>query len=65
MRLSDLEQRVRGLSVEEAGRVVDEARSALTDLLEPVDDLLGSAEYKIHVTCTLLRRAIAQAAGSN
>jgi CO/xanthine dehydrogenase FAD-binding subunit len=29
--------------------------------LEPIDDLLGSAEYKVYITGVLLERAVAQA----
>ncbi|MPZ12984.1 MAG: xanthine dehydrogenase family protein subunit M [Chloroflexi bacterium] len=65
IRLRDLETRVTGLGVDEATRVGREYGPILTELLEPVDDLLGSAEYKIHVACVLLGRAIGEAAHTN
>jgi aerobic carbon-monoxide dehydrogenase medium subunit len=64
MRLPDLEKRLAGLTVEDADAAIRDYKSALTDLLEPVDDLLGSAAYKIHIACVLLGRAVAQAASA-
>jgi carbon-monoxide dehydrogenase medium subunit len=65
VRLEALEARVRGLTVAEARCVATEAKGELEELLEPVDDLLGSAAYKLHVTSVLLGRALAQAVGSD
>lgn len=62
-RLRDLEARLRGLSLEEARRVIGESKPQLTEVLDPVSDLLGSAEYKIHITAVLLGRALEQAVG--
>jgi carbon-monoxide dehydrogenase medium subunit len=64
MRLPDLETRLVGLTVEDADRAIRDYKGALTDLLEPVDDLLGSAAYKIHIACVLLGRAVGEAAGA-
>jgi aerobic carbon-monoxide dehydrogenase medium subunit len=65
VRLAELEARVQGLPVAEAQRVVAEAGPYLAEQLEPVDDLLGSAEYKVYLAGVLLGRALAQAAGGN
>jgi carbon-monoxide dehydrogenase medium subunit len=61
VRLPDLEKRILGLTADEAARVIREQGPALAQDLEPVDDLLGSASYKIHVAGVLLGRAVAQA----
>jgi carbon-monoxide dehydrogenase medium subunit len=45
-------------------RLAAESAAYLTEQLEPVGDLLGSAEYKIHLTGVLLGRALGQAVGS-
>jgi carbon-monoxide dehydrogenase medium subunit len=65
MRLPELEERLQGLAMAEAQRVVAEAKAYLADQLEPVDDLLGSAEYKVHLAGVLVGRCLAQAAESN
>ena len=65
VRLSELEEQVRGLTVDEAKRLAAESAAYLTEQLEPVGDLLGSAEYKIHLTGVLLGRALGQAVGGN
>jgi CO/xanthine dehydrogenase FAD-binding subunit len=49
--------------VSEAKRLIAEHRSWLRDLLRPVDDLLGSAEYKLYMASVMLGEAVAQAAG--
>jgi carbon-monoxide dehydrogenase medium subunit len=63
-RLGELEKKVRGLSVAEAERVVGEAKRYLAGVLRPVDDLLGSADYKLHVAAVLLGKALRQATGT-
>jgi carbon-monoxide dehydrogenase medium subunit len=61
-RLRDLETALRGATLGDAGRIIREKKSYLTDLLQPVDDLLGSADYKLYMTQVLLMRALEQAA---
>jgi len=61
VRLSDLESRLAGLPIADASHVIGEAKAELTELLDPVDDGLGSAPYKIHVACALLARGLTQA----
>jgi len=63
VRLEDLETRIGGLTLADACRVIGEAKPELTELLDPVDDGLGSAAYKIHVACALLARGLTQALG--
>jgi carbon-monoxide dehydrogenase medium subunit len=61
-RLSELEQRLRDLPLSDALRVIGESASYLEERLEPVGDLLGSAEYKVHLTKVLIGRALERAA---
>jgi CO/xanthine dehydrogenase FAD-binding subunit len=50
--------------VADAQRVIAEAKAYLAALLHPVDDLLGSADYKVHVAAVLLGKALGKAAGT-
>ena len=59
-RLSELETKDSGLSLEEAQRVALESKPYLTEQLQPVDDLLGSADYKVHITSVLLKNALSE-----
>ena len=61
VRLDHLEQRLRGLPLADALRVVGESAAYLEERLEPVGDLLGSAGFKIHLTKVLIGRALEQA----
>jgi carbon-monoxide dehydrogenase medium subunit len=63
LRAADLEARLRGLTAAEADAALAAAGPELAELLEPVDDILGSAAYKIHLATVLLRRAIAVTLG--
>ncbi|HEX2226156.1 MAG TPA: FAD binding domain-containing protein [Candidatus Binatia bacterium] len=65
LRLSQLETKLKGVEASNARRIITEEKSQLRDLLRPVDDLLGSAEYKLYMTCVMLGDALAQAAGAN
>lgn len=62
VRLHEIERQVQGATRPDAQKIVAEARDYLYEQLDPVDDLLGSAAYKIHLTRVLLSRAIEQAA---
>lgn len=64
-RLTELENSVQGSTVKEAGRAVESSGSYLRNVLEPVDDLLGSAEYKLYMARVLLRRALDQSVRGN
>ena len=63
LRLPELEEKLRGLSLSDAQREIADSGAYLTERLEPVGDLLGGADYKIHVTGVLLARAVEQALG--
>lgn len=56
-RLLELEKKILGLGLDDARKVIGEARGYLVEKLRPVDDLLGSADYKMHITQVLLARA--------
>ncbi|MBM2812587.1 MAG: Molybdopterin dehydrogenase, FAD-binding [Chloroflexi bacterium] len=65
MRLTELEGQLHGASLQEADRMLRDSKPYLTEKLEPVSDLLGSAGYKITITSVLLARALEQAAQGN
>ena len=64
-RLSELEAKIRGEKLDGAKRILADSKPYLKDKLEPVGDLLGSADYKIYMTAVLLSRALSQAGRSN
>jgi aerobic carbon-monoxide dehydrogenase medium subunit len=64
-RLSELEAKIRGEKLDGAKQIFADSKPYLKDKLEPVDDLLGSAEYKIYMAAVLLSRALSQASRSN
>ncbi len=65
LRLSELEAQVRGLPLDQGLRQVAAAGQYLEERLEPVDGLLGSRAYKLHITKVLLGRALQQAADAS
>jgi aerobic carbon-monoxide dehydrogenase medium subunit len=64
-RLSELEAKICGEKLDSAKQIFADSKQYLKDKLEPVDDLLGSADYKIYMTAVLLSRALSQASRSN
>ena len=60
-RLEELEAKINGAKLSDAGKVLAEQKNYLLDLLRPVDDLLGSAEYKLYMTGVMLGDALEQA----
>ena len=60
-RLEELEVRLRGLGLADAKRVVAESKPYFIEKLEPVGDILGSADYKIYMVSVLIGRALDQA----
>lgn len=65
MRLQELEARIVGATLAEAQQIVRQAQRHYEEILQPVDDLHGSAAYKTYLTGVLLGRALAQAVGLN
>ncbi|HEV8724822.1 MAG TPA: FAD binding domain-containing protein [Candidatus Binatia bacterium] len=61
-RLTELETKITGTKLSDAQRIVAEETNYLRDLLRPVDDLLGSAEYKLYMTGVMLGDALEEAA---
>ena len=57
-RLVELETKIPGSSIGDARRIFGEQKDYLRDLLRPVDDLLGSADYKLYMTGVLLGEAL-------
>jgi carbon-monoxide dehydrogenase medium subunit len=65
LRLSELEAKIRGEKLDGAKQIFADSKPYLKDKLEPVDDLLGSADYKIYMAAVLLSRALGQASRNN
>jgi len=59
-RLTQLERKIAGVNLADAKRVLAEENNYLRELLRPVDDLLGSAEYKLYMTGVMLGEALKQ-----
>ncbi|MGH7873675.1 MAG: FAD binding domain-containing protein [Candidatus Binatia bacterium] len=64
-RLGALEAKIIGTKLSDLKRIVAEEKNYLRALLRPVDDLLGSADYKLYVTGIMLGDALEQAAQGN
>ena len=61
LRLEELEGKLHGAAPAEISKIIQESKTSLKALLEPIDDLLGSAEYKLYITGVLLERALHEA----
>jgi carbon-monoxide dehydrogenase medium subunit len=59
-RLAVLETKIQGARLSDAKRILAEEKTYLRNLLRPVDDLLGSADYKLYMTGVLLGDALEQ-----
>ncbi len=57
-RLPELEANLNGNSASDAKRILAEQKTYLRNLLQPVDDLLGSGDYKLYMTGVLLGEAL-------
>ncbi|HKY08125.1 MAG TPA: FAD binding domain-containing protein [Candidatus Binatia bacterium] len=64
-RLSELETKIKGANLTDTKRMLAAEKNYLRGRLRPVDDLLGSAEYKLYMTGVMLGDAIEQAARGN
>jgi carbon-monoxide dehydrogenase medium subunit len=61
-RLTFLEERFQGAAPADVPGILAEHRSQLKSVLEPISDLHGSADYKLHMTRVFIGRAIQRAA---
>lgn len=61
LRLTELEGKLKGVTLSEAKRIVAEEKKYLRGLLQPVDDLLGGADYKLYMAGVMLGDALEQA----
>ena len=61
VRLTELEAKLRAGDPNDSRKIIKESKAYLRKTLEPIDDLLGSAEYKIYIAGVLLERALARA----
>lgn len=64
-RLTELETKMKGIKLTDARRILTEEKAYLRDLLRPVDDLLGSAEYKLYMAGIMLADALEEAGQRN
>ena len=65
MRLPELESRLEGATLAAGQQFLRQAQRHYEEVLQPVDDLHGSAAYKTYLTGVLLGRALTQAVGAN
>jgi aerobic carbon-monoxide dehydrogenase medium subunit len=64
-RLTEVETKIKGTKLNDAKEILTEEKTYLRGLLRPVDDLLGSAEYKLYMTRIMLGDALEQAVQGN
>ena len=60
-RLAELEAKIQGATLGDAKKIVAGEKNHLRGLLRPVDDLLGSAEYKLYMAGVMLGDALEEA----
>jgi carbon-monoxide dehydrogenase medium subunit len=58
LRLTELEAKINGSKLSNARKLIAEHKGYLRELLRPVDDLLGSAEYKLYMAGVMLEDAL-------
>jgi len=61
LRLTELELKINGTTLSEATTIVAQQKAYFRKLFQPVDDLLGSADYKIYMAGVMLGDALEQA----
>ena len=64
-RLTELETKLRGTKLSDARRILVREKNYLRQILRPVDDLLGGADYKLYMTGVMLGDALEEAAQGN
>lgn len=62
LRLPDLEAKIKGCPLDSAKKIIAAEKIDLREIIRPVDDLLGSADYKLYVTTVMLGDALEGAA---
>ena len=67
IRLPDLELKLKGCPIDSAKQIIVAEKDKLREIIRPVDDLLGSADYKLYMTTVMLGDVLEKAAenGSN
>ena len=65
MRLPALEEKITGAGIDVGKKIILAEKNNLREIIRPVDDLLGSAEYKLYMTTVMLGDVLEQAAASN
>ena len=60
-RLSELEAKINGAKLSDAKKILAGEKDYLREKLRPMDDLLGSAEYKLYMTGVMLGDALEEA----
>jgi carbon-monoxide dehydrogenase medium subunit len=63
-RLTELEAKINGSELIEARKILAEQRNYFREKLQPVGDLLGSADYKLYMTGVMLADTLEQASQS-
>jgi carbon-monoxide dehydrogenase medium subunit len=61
LRLSNLEAKINGKDLNAAKSIFAAEKNYLRDMLKPVDDLLGGADYKLYMTGVMLGDVLEQA----
>ena len=59
--MTELETKMKGVKLTDSKRIMTEEKKYLRELLRPVDDILGSAEYKLYMAGVLLGDALEEA----
>lgn len=65
LRLLDLELKIKGCPLDSAKKIIAAEKIDLRDIIRPVDDLLGSADYKLYMTTVMLGDALEGAAAQD
>ena len=65
LRLMELEAKINGSKLSDAKKLIAGHKDYLRNLLRPVDDLLGSAEYKLYMAGVMLGDALERVSANN
>jgi carbon-monoxide dehydrogenase medium subunit len=61
LRLLELEAKIKDLSIDSAKKIIVAEKRNLREIIRPVDDLLGSADYKQYMTALMLGAVLEEA----